>query len=71
MIHQREHFDTFSKEMYEMVKTFAAGEQIYVTHCPMYNNRKGAIWISETEEIKNPYFGSGNLTCGKIIETLR
>lgn len=71
IIHQREHFDTLSKEMYEMIKTFAAGEQIYVTHCPMYNDRKGAIWISETEEIKNPYFGSGNLTCGKITETLR
>jgi len=69
--HQREHFDMLSKKMYDMVKTFAAGEQIYVTHCPMFNDRKGAIWISETEEIKNPYLGSGNLTCGKITETLK
>lgn len=69
--HQREHFDTLSKDMYDLVKKFAAGERIYANYCPMYNDDKGAIWLSETEEIKNPYYGSVMLTCGKVTETIQ
>lgn len=68
---QREHFDSLSRDMYDMVTRFAAGENIYVNRCPMYNNNKGALWLSETKEIKNPYSGSAMLTCGKIIETIK
>jgi hypothetical protein len=69
--HQREHFDMLSKDMYDMVKTFAAGEQIYVDYCPMYNDNKGATWLSETKEIKNPYLGKEMDTCGSIKEELK
>ncbi len=69
--HQREHFEMLSKEMYDMVKTSAAGEQIYVEYCPMYNDNKGATWLSETKEIKNPYFGKEMATCGLIKEELK
>jgi hypothetical protein len=60
-----------SKDMYDLVKKFAAGERIYANYCPMYNDDKGAIWLSETEEIKNPYYGSVMLTCGKVTETIQ
>ena len=69
--HQREHFDMLSKDMYDLVKKFAAGESIYANYCPMYNDNKGAVWISETKEIKNPYFGSVMLTCGKTTEIIQ
>ncbi|MGN6541496.1 MAG: DUF3347 domain-containing protein [Ginsengibacter sp.] len=69
--HQREHFDMLSKDLYDMVKTFAAGEQIYVDYCPMYNDNKGAIWLAKTKEIKNPYFGKEMDTCGSIKEELK
>jgi hypothetical protein len=69
--HQREHFDMISKDMYDLVKISAAGQKIYVDYCRMYNDNKGATWLSETKEIKNPYRGSGNITCGKITETLQ
>jgi hypothetical protein len=69
--HQREHFDMLSKDMYELVKKFAAGERIYANYCPMYNDNKGAVWLSETKEIKNPYFGPEMLTCGKTTETIQ
>jgi hypothetical protein len=32
----------------------------------MYENGKGAVWISEYKEIKNPYLGTKMLTCGSI-----
>jgi peptidoglycan hydrolase CwlO-like protein len=69
--HQREHFDMLSKDMYDLVKTSAAGEKIYVDYCPMYNNNKGATWLSETKEIKNPYLGKEMDTCGTVKEELK
>ncbi len=69
--HQREHFDMLSKDMYDLVKKFGAGEKIYVDFCPMYNNNKGATWLSETKEIKNPYFGKEMDTCGILQEELK
>jgi hypothetical protein len=69
--HQREHFDMLSKDMYDLVKLFGAGQTLFVDHCPMYNDKKGAIWLSETKEIKNPYMGSGMSTCGMVQEELK
>lgn len=46
------------------------GEEIYVHHCPMVNNNKGANWLSLSREIRNPYFGDQMLTCGSIKEVL-
>lgn len=69
--HQREHFDMLSKDMYELVKTFGAGQPLYYDHCPMYNNNKGADWISEKKEISNPYLGKGMPTCGTVKEELK
>ena len=68
--HQREHFETLSKDLYDFVKVAGAGEKLYYTHCPMYNNNKGASWLSETKEIHNPYLGKSMATCGSVKEEL-
>jgi len=36
----------------------------------MYNNGKGANWLSKEEAVKNPYYGSQMLTCGSVQETI-
>lgn len=64
--HQREHFAMLSKDVNDLIKTFGAGQKLYQDFCPMYNDGKGATWISETKEIKNPYYGSKMLTCGSV-----
>lgn len=69
--HQREHFDMLSKDMYDLVRLFGAGQPLFLDHCPMYNNKKGADWLSETKEIKNPYMGANMTTCGNIKEELK
>ncbi|MDQ6756860.1 MAG: DUF3347 domain-containing protein, partial [Bacteroidota bacterium] len=66
--HQREHFDMLSTDMYDLVKTFGAGQTLYKDFCPMYNNNKGAIWLSEVKDIKNPYLGKKMPTCGNMKE---
>ena len=69
--HQREHFDMLSKDMYDMVKTAGAGQTLYQDFCPMYNDNKGATWLSETKEIKNPYMGKKQPNCGSVKVVIR
>lgn len=69
--HQREHFELLSKDIYDLVKDFGPGQALYKDFCPMYNNGKGAFWLSETKEIKNPYFGKSMPSCGKIKEEIK
>jgi hypothetical protein len=69
--HQREHFDMLSKDVYQLVKTFGGGQALYYDHCPMYNDGKGANWLSETKDIANPYLGKKMPTCGTVKEELK
>ncbi|MBL7780783.1 MAG: DUF3347 domain-containing protein [Saprospiraceae bacterium] len=70
--HQREHFALLSKDIYDLVKAFgAAGQPLYQDFCPMYDKGKGAIWLSETKDITNPYYGKKMLTCGKVKEEIK
>ncbi len=54
--HQREHFKTLSKDITDMF-------------CPMYD--KGSAWLSTSKEVKNPYYGSRMLKCGKVQKTIQ
>lgn len=69
--HQREHFAMMSEDAYELAKAFGAGRVVYHDHCPMANDNKGAIWLSETKEIKNPYFGGKMNECVKVPEMIK
>jgi hypothetical protein len=69
--HQREHFITLSKNMYELIKAAKPSGTVYYQHCPMANDGKGANWLSKESVIKNPYYGSQMLSCGKIVETIK
>ena len=68
--HQREHFIMLSKDVDDLVKNFGNGGQtLYKDFCPMANEGKGAIWISEVQEIRNPYMGGKMHDCGTVKET--
>lgn len=64
--HQREHFDALSQDVMDLVAVVGSDRTLYQDHCPMYNDNKGANWLSVSKEIKNPYYGSKMLTCGSI-----
>jgi hypothetical protein len=68
--HQRSHFAMLSEDVYDLVKNFGAGQPIYHDHCPMYNENKGAMWLSEMKEVKNPFYGAEMLTCGTVEEVI-
>jgi hypothetical protein len=69
--HQREHFELLSKDIYDLVKVFGGGQVLYKDLDPMFNKGKGAFWISETKEIKNPYMGKAMLTSGSVLEEIK
>lgn len=66
MEHQREHFEILSKDVEDLIAITGTDRKLYQTFCPMYNNKKGAIWLSEYKEVKNPYYGSKMMTCGTV-----
>ncbi|ASV79781.1 hypothetical protein CMU73_04050 [Elizabethkingia anophelis] len=68
--HQREHFASLSEDVNDLITLFGTPQALYQDHCPMFNDGKGAIWLSESKEIKNPYYGSKMLTCGKVEKTI-
>ena len=69
--HQREHFEMLSKDMYDLVKASNLSQTLYLDHCPMYNDNKGANWLSEVKEIKNPYLGKKMPDCGEVKEEIK
>jgi hypothetical protein len=65
--HQREHFASLSKNLYEVLKGLKMNTAtIYEQYCPM----KKAYWLSETEAVKNPYYGKKMPECSRVTATL-
>jgi hypothetical protein len=63
---QRAVFNDVSVVMWKLVKNSEKVNQVvYYQYCPM----KKAYWLSFEKDIKNPYYGSSMLTCGKVTET--
>ncbi len=69
---QRKAFALYNLTFYKTLKTFGLKEgAAHYQFCPMADNDKGAYWLSETEEIRNPYFGNAMLNCGENIEIIK
>lgn len=68
---QRDHFMSLSTNMYALIKVAKPTETVYYQFCPMANDGKGANWLSKESGIKNPYYGSQMLTCGRTVETIK
>lgn len=69
--HQRDHFMSLSKNMYQVIKVSKMSMPVYYQYCPMANKGKGANWLSFENKVKNPYYGNQMLTCGKVVETIQ
>lgn len=68
---QRLAYADFNKSLYRAIKMFGiSGVKIFYQFCPMYQDQKGAYWLSATKEIKNPYYGPTMPTCGETKEVI-
>lgn len=68
---QRVVFMDLSANFYALLKVSKQDYSICYQNCPMYNDGKGANWLSKENAVKNPYYGSQMLTCGKTVETIK
>lgn len=70
--HKRANFDKISDAMYSLLKKAELKNAgVYHEFCPMAFNERGAYWLSNSAEIKNPYFGKKMLECGEVTDSLK
>lgn len=63
---QRAVLDQVSVNLWKLLERDEKSDHtVYYQYCPM----KKAYWLSKEKEIKNPYYGSSMLTCGKVTAT--
>ena len=68
---QRKEFDDLSLNIYDLIKVSKQETPTYYQFCPMANDGKGTNWLSKENAVKNPYYGSMMLSCGKVVETIK
>jgi len=68
---KRKSFQMISDNMYDLVRSVRYDQQVvYHQFCPMAFNDAGAYWLSNTPDIKNPYFAKKMLTCGEVKDSM-
>ena len=67
---QREQFGYLSRALINALTAFGVDGSYYVQHCPMAFDNAGADWISDEEQIRNPYFGDLMMKCGMVTDEL-
>lgn len=66
---QRKEFVLLSQHLYQLVQRANLSDKpLYVQHCPMAMGGQGAIWISQEEQVRNPYMGQRMPGCGSLQE---
>jgi hypothetical protein len=69
---QRAAYEDLSMQMIARLKSAGVDNgELYVQHCPMAFDDKGASWVSSDKEIRNPYFGDKMMKCGETQETIK
>ncbi len=72
---KRSHFAIVSDNLSKAIERFGVHSNktstLYIEFCPMAFDNKGASWISEIKEIKNPYFGEAMPTCGEVTRVIK
>jgi len=68
---QRKAFSGVTDQMYRYIRAFGlSGTTAYYAYCPMALNNKGAYWLTDAREVRNPYFGDQMLKCGSLRQQL-
>ena len=69
---QRTTFASLSEEFIALLKQSGMNSgELHVAHCPHALDMKGAYWVSNSKEIRNPYYGESMMTCGSVKETVK
>lgn len=67
---QRQQFYFLSQSLINALTAFGVSGEYYVQYCPMAFENTGASWLSNEQQIRNPYFGDLMLKCGSVTAEL-
>ena len=69
----REAFRNLSQNVISLEKQFGHVSKVtyYLLFCPMAFANKGAYWLQENKETRNPFFGRSMLKCGEVKESFK
>jgi len=69
---QREDFYLLSQHLADVAKRFGSVSEapVYLLHCPMAFDNKGANWLQSNDQTRNPYFGAQMLQCGGVKQVI-
>jgi len=68
----RSEFALLSEKLLVVVQRFGVTSvgNIFELHCPMAFDGRGATWLQNNDQTKNPYFGASMLTCAHKVQKL-
>lgn len=67
----RMHFEHLTAAVTESIKKIGSSQYtVYRMHCPMAFDNRGAFWLQNHSDTRNPYFGAMMLTCRDSVEIL-
>ena len=68
---QRKQFQVLSGRLFDMLRAVKYNEAtVYEIYCPMAFDNTGATWLSPTNDVNNPYFGSKMMHCGEVRDSI-
>jgi Cu(I)/Ag(I) efflux system membrane fusion protein len=67
----RAEFEKLSLASEEAMRVLGSTTAMYVMHCPMAFDGRGARWLQSSKDLLNPYFGASMLRCGSTLEVLK
>lgn len=68
---KRKAFEMLGEQFYLLISTIQYdSEVVYHQYCPMAFNDKGATWLSNSADIRNPYLPKTMLHCGEVKDSI-
>lgn len=69
---QRDFFVTLTSEVEKLIgKAEITSGEVYKQFCPMAFDGEGGYWLSDSKEVRNPYYGKKMLACGNVEKTFK
>ena len=65
---QREFFVGLTDEVLTSIKGNITKGKVVQQMCPMAFEGRGGFWLSNSKEVRNPYFGDEMLVCGAVVK---
>lgn len=68
---KRKEFELIAEALWNLTRTVKYdGQKLFWHYCPMAFNNRGAYWLSDNRQVRNPYFGHEMLECGSVQDSL-